>query len=578
VACRLFYRESERFPHPDPRLESADDSQRVHAFVFGKVCPPPDQDYPTNDPLAKARFWFETAFAVGGVSSLAGINGNWAAVVCSNSDGTVVLATDPFGIQKIYYTRLNSAVCFATHLPALGNIDVCCQVDRTGIAQFLHFLYVPSPRTALEGVSCVPIGKAVMVTRQGAEVRSLHSRIPDPFWRERCDGGTKRDSHEPLSHFDDILTSAVLERSAPIGRTAIFLSGGKDSSSLCIAASKIDPHRYLAVTVGFDDESVDESSDAALVAQHLGMDHIVLKFTVDDYVGALEDFLRAHGQPFGDPAGLPAYLAAKSLPPECEAILDGTGSDSYMGVPVTWFDEVYLTLPIVRYFALLLTRCVSDNVQGRVGGLIRRLGKPLREFSVSWDGWSEREIRRLFKMDARLTETELSRLVKLQAAAARHPVEFKTKVMCRIWEPDTVYRKTVQAANYLGLPVGFPLADTRLAGLFATLPDDLRLSRRTNKVLLRAHLSRYLPKRIVEKPKGSFVFSRDVLLRANKHGVLRKYLCDDASVRSGTMRTWQTSAAVRRYVRGDSTMNDRIYALLLLSVWLGQHSRKATRE
>jgi asparagine synthase (glutamine-hydrolysing) len=241
-----------------------------------------------------------------------------------------------------------------------------------------------------------------------------------------------------------------------------------------------------------------------------------------------------------------------------------------MGIPLDPIERVYLGVPFLRYLVRLLPSWAPYLLPGRIARQIRRFRRPVREFFVSWEGWSEQEIRALFVLDARLEETEMSRLSK--SPEAQDGVEFKTRAINRVWATDAPYRKIVQPANYLGIPIGFPLADSRLATFFSTLPEALCFRGRINKILLREYMSRHLPRRIVEKPKGSFVFSKDVLLRANKHAVLRKYLCDDASVRSGTTYIGQTSAAVRRYTEGKSALSGRIYALVLLRVWLGQHS------
>jgi asparagine synthase (glutamine-hydrolysing) len=569
VSCRLFYRESERLPESDPRLEQTDESQRVLAFVYGKVCPPPEIARMSNDSLRRARMCFEKVYGEGGIDALAGINGHWAAVICDNVAEAVVLSRDPFGSQDFYYAPLGSALCFATHLRALEDVSPCHRVDRTGIGQFLHFLYIPSPRTTLEGVHCVPVGKAVAVDRQGVSVRSLHLRIPDPFWRERPDERTETDMDEPLRRFDDTLVSAVGERTALTGRTAIFLSGGKDSASLCVAAAKVDPRRYLAVTVGFDDASVDESGDAAIVAQHLGIEHAILKFSADEYASALEDYVRVHGQPFANPAGLPTYLALKHLPAEVETVLDGSGNDAYMGLPLDYAERIYLSSPLLRGIARAIPHGALGLLPGRIGRGIRMLRTPIREIFVMWDGWSEQEIRDLFLLDPKLGQTEMSQLC--DSPEAQNGDEFKVRAYCRVWVPANDYPKFARPASYLGIPVCFPFSDSRLVSFFSTLPRSLCLGGGVNKVLLREYMTRHLPRRIVEKPKAGFVFRTDRFLRADNYAVLQRYLYD---VTSGSPRMAciePARDAVRRYLGGEVSLSTRLFALTFLSIWSGQH-------
>jgi asparagine synthase (glutamine-hydrolysing) len=514
-------------------------------------------------------------YAANGLDSLAGVNGNWVVAIRDNANKAIVLSRDPVGIQMLYYALHGSLLCYATHLSALQELGVATQVDRTSVAQFLHFLYVPSPRTAFEGVSCVPVGKAVVMNREGISFRPLHARAGARYWKERRGERAEIGAAQALNTFDDMLTSAVLDRTSPTGRTVIFLSGGKDSASLCVAAAKIDTRRYLAVTVGFADESVDESGDAAMVARHLRMDHIVLRFTPEELADALEDFARVHGQPLGDPAGLPLCLAVKRLPSDIEMILDGTGNDAYMGIPLRRAEDLYLKFPLIRILARLLPSSFSRLLPEGARSLLRKFRGPLGELFVTWDGWSENEVRELLSLDPRLCETEMSRLCS--AFAGGDGVELKTEAICRIWEPDTAYRKAAQSANYLDLPISYPFADSRLAGLFSTLPEAFCFRGRTSKVLLREYMSRHLPRRILEKPKGYFEFNTDTVLRVDRSGAARKFFADTMSHHRGVQMDEQISSIVRHYLRGDSSLRSRVYALALLSTWLElQSTRRAS--
>ena len=219
LSCCLFYRESERLPCPDARLESVADSQPVTAFVFGNVCLPHRYDCTSKDPLLRAGTYIETSYSQGGVESLAGINGNWVAAIRDNASESFVLSRDPVGIQVLYYTLYGQLLCFATHLSAFLELGSATQVDRTGVAQFLHFLYVPSPRTTFEGVSCVPVGKAVVMNREGISFRPLHSRGRARYWKEKRGERAEIGAGEALNTLDGMLTSAVLELTAPSGRT-----------------------------------------------------------------------------------------------------------------------------------------------------------------------------------------------------------------------------------------------------------------------------------------------------------------------------------------------------------------------
>lgn len=94
-----------------------------------------------------------------GEAAFARLNGIFALALASRRTGEVVLARDPMGVKPLIYSNDGTSLWFASELPALQALGAPVgSPDLVALAQFLTFLWVPSPRTPLTGVRSLPPG------------------------------------------------------------------------------------------------------------------------------------------------------------------------------------------------------------------------------------------------------------------------------------------------------------------------------------------------------------------------------------------------------------------------------------
>jgi asparagine synthase (glutamine-hydrolysing) len=565
--CRLYFRINERQPLPDKRFEKIVKESTCIAVISGLVCLPEDYTAPKSaDRQFLTRSYVEKQYNQSGPTSFASIDGNWAAVVYDINKKSILLARDCVGTHPLYYTVDDGIIYFSTALGALICGSLAREIDYKSLARFLRFLYIPTPLTAYKGIAAVPLRQVVEISYNAIRFHPIsmprHS-INGPLMDK---GKLKKITEESLVEFDKLLIASVEKRTARRGRTAIFLSGGKDSASLCVAASKINPEKYITITIGFGDQSVDESADASLVADHLGLKNYVLRFPDAAYPAKLNDYLRCHAQPFGDPAGFPLLLGTEKIPNDVEVVLDGTGNDIYMGIPASFKYQLYLYLPILGYIARLMPEGGLDSLapQKIVNG-IAFFRQPLRDLFLYWNAWSEADIEEIFGWPGEFTETELQRLCSRKKNWKA--LDLKTAVLCDIWEPDTAYRKVSCVCNYHNISARFPFTDGALARFFTKLPAELCYDGYKNKILLRKYIIKHLPRDIVNKPKGSFVFNPAAFLTQNNCDIIRTNITDDTLNGLSIQDKSSCYKLIEKFSNGHEKHTLRVFALFLLSYW-----------
>lgn len=512
-----------------------------------------------------------SAYRSKGATCFREINGLWAAVLWDCDQRQAYFVRDSIGGQTLYVAPLDGRIVFATDLRAFHASGMLRAVDMQAVAQFLHYLYVPAPRTFVEGCfavlpgSLLSIGTALRQEKYAAPRFVRGSKITSSI-------DSEHEMERQLPYFEEKLLAAVSDCIPESGRIALTLSGGKDSSVLAVALSKICPDRVVALTVGQSDARLNEVQDAALVCRTLGLAHQCYVPTDRDLAQGVIEFAKVQDQPIGDPAALPYFLGMSQLPDDCTVIIDGTGNDYYFGIPSEekglWHykRKVQLQTALGPLWPLFL-KALSFGPRG-----LRRLShswrKPVEESFVAWEGWSRAELTQLFGQDISFANTYLWQLMR--SADPEEWLALQTEVICSVWEPHAAYRKAIHFAHALGKSIRFPFTDNRLAQFVQGLPEPLKFKNGINKQILRAYMKKNLPHEIVEKPKRGFIFD---LNRLFENSI---YHWSDELNRAGLLQAmpgW-SPASIQELLRHHQQEPDnahsqhRLYALSLLATVL----------
>lgn len=523
----------------------------------------------SQTPVATTSAQLISDYAREGLGALRVLNGMWAAVMVDVASGAAIFARDVTGVETLYVSASGQQIAFASDLRLLARLGLCHQLDEQALAEFLHFLYVPAPRTAYRNICAVLPGHALKISTTGMQQQRF---APPRFVKGEPIGdatAVQQAIEQHLPGFEERLLTAVRQSLPRKGRVVLLLSGGKDSSALAIAASQVAPDRVTTLTVGALDAEVDESADAAALAAFLGLFHQTYTPSSDELVQGVQDMVLCQDQPFGDPASLPLFLALRSLPQDVTCIWDGTGNDYYFGsVRPSPLQRNQTAIRLKRLMPGILWQMFLRALSmgpARFRSQASEWGRPLAEVTASWCGWTLDELSGLCGREVSFSETSFWRLIETS-----DPADWETtytELMGTVWSPHAAFRKGVHLAHECGLAIRYPFIDNRLAEYVCHLPQDLKYQGYTNKILLRAYLAKYLPEKLLLKPKGSFVFGLNHLLQWN-NGEWPHTLHTKGSLQ--VLPHWSPSSIeqiLACYARNPVEFADRVYALCLLATW-----------
>jgi asparagine synthase (glutamine-hydrolysing) len=459
----------------------------------------------------------------------------------------------------MYYAFANGAFYFTSSLTCFSKLPF--EINPDAVSDFLHFLYVPAPGTIYKQVKAVLPGHVI----------SFHDNKIDQFAlspeadREKVYTHTAATEDEYLYGYETYLKKSILNACSNDQRAALFLSGGKDSSVLAIGIKEAGLRNVEAISMSYGDESIDECKDARVVAEHLGIPFRPIKFSPSTYFKHWKDFIKAIGQPFGDPATLPVYVTMKELNDHFDVYLDGTGNDRYMGITTTWQEDyawyLYRLFPGLRYIPW---KYLDFKSSYSLDVFLKAFSRQREEQFVSWKGWSAEEISKLMGIQPDWRDIPLYQKYRSVSSS----MNYKTATLCEIWEPEAAYRKTVQSASTLGKAIHFPFLDKELMTFSAELPSSLKHRDRTNKIILRMLQKKYLPSEILVKRKGVFNFPKEYILGAENNDFVYQLLSRDNLVKHGLIEPSFANKYVEDYINGNKNLEDRIWSLALLHSWL----------
>jgi asparagine synthase (glutamine-hydrolysing) len=346
-------------------------------------------------------------------------------------------------------------------------------------------------------------------------------------------------------------------------------------------------------THGFDSPRYDEAPQARAVAAHLGTDHTEHIVTAADAQAILPGLGRIYDEPFADPSQAPTLLVSEMARRHVTVCLTGDGGDEtfggyvrYPGAPRLW--RLIRSLPargrladlieaaplgaIDRGFFLLAPLARDYATRGKVGPSVRRLAAFLPAssldelYELTMTAWPNPDL--LLKDPPPQGACWRPRAPALKDDFAR--MQWRDSVD---YLPGDILTKVDRASMAHGLETRAPLLDPRIAAFAWRAPVGMRIKGGKTKWLLRQVLRRYLPAELVERPKLGF----SPPLHAWLTGALRDWaqsLISPARIaRQGVLEPGPIEGVWRRYLGGDSSVDHRVWTLLMFQSWMDARGR-----
>ena len=483
----------------------------------------------------------------------------------------LVLARDRYGIKPLYYRAENGGLEFASELRSLPRGEI----DLDALEAFLAFNSIPAPLTIFRDARKLPPGHVLVWAGGQTRLERYARPAPAPVSELRED-----DEAELLEELRGRLRDSVrahLLADVPVG---VLLSGGIDSSALAALAAQETGEPVRTFSIGFEERSFDELSDARLVAERYGTHHreLVLRPDAALLLPALAD---AFDEPFADSSALPTYLVSQLAAEDVKVALSGEGGDELFGGYYTYVADLLaqrvgglagLARPVVERLPSSSARASFDYKAKR---FVRGAHLPPLERHHAW--------KEIFSPEARAELTgrrhgfdpvDLYRERFAETVGAELLARLQD-VDLGIYLVDDLLVKTDRASMAHSLEARVPFLDPAVTSFAFSLPAKHRVNGFRKKVLLRKAVAPLVPEQIVRGKKRGFSIPAAAWLRGDLEPFARETLSAETVGRQGYFDPQAVARVLDRHVRGEEDLSRQLWGLLAFTLW---HERHVERE
>ena len=510
------------------------------------------------------------------------------------------LVRDRMGEKPLYYGWMKKNFMFGSELKALQvHPDWECRVDDGGLALFMRHGYIPAPRSIYVGIRKLLPGTLIRIKLASLIVGSVPP--PQAYWsmRKTAERGLEAPSAgnegELTEQLDCLLRDAVsmqMVSDVPVGA---FLSGGIDSSTIVALMQAQSARPIKTFTVGFHENEFNEAEHGRAVAKHIGTDHTEWYVTADEAMATIPELPTMFDEPFADSSQIPTHLVARLARKHVIVSLSGDGGDELFGGYSRYFEAEAIwnrirgvPLPIRRLLASL-AQCVParawDTLIGLVPCLHRhpmfkarpgdRVQKLASVLSVATpDELNLRLLTHWTEDGLVLKQDSGNRLTDL--AGEDGSLSFIDRMMLLdsvTYPPDDILVKVDRASMSIGLESRVPFLDHRVVEFAWSLPQFMKTRGQQGKWILRKLLDRYVPRKLIDRPKMGFGVPIEAWLRGPLRDWAEGLLNGGRLSADGYLDAKVIRHRWHEHLTGVRNWQHQLWDVLMFQAWLKEQKR-----
>ena len=504
------------------------------------------------------------------------LNGMFAFALWDLRKKKLLIARDRFGEKPLFYGVFDGKLVFASEPKVLlENPSVKAGINLEALRQYLSFDYVPAPHSIYEGISKLPA--AHLLTLENGQVKTRR------YWSLSFEKPAHKPSFKEASkELGELLADSVRMRLVSDVPLGILLSGGVDSSTVAAFATQFSSEKVKTFSIGFEEDSFDESRYAREVAHHLGTEHYEDKLSVETAAELISGIGKWLDEPLSDGSLLPTFLLSRFVRQHVTVALGGDGGDEiFAGYPMYYghkMARVYESIP----------RFVRN---GMIEPMVNSL--PVSTKNLSFDYRAKRFVAGSkydtvtrhhswfgsFSLDAQdelLTDRvkdaahgdvyrDAKKLLKL--CDAEEQIEQMQFLDMNFYLAEDILTKVDRASMAVSLEVRAPFLDHRVAQFAASLPLEYKLNGSNGKYILKKTIENLLPRNVTRRPKKGFGIPIAEWLKGRLNPLVRDLLAPERLKKQDLFDADFVQTLLREHEQNTANHNKQLWTLLVFQLW-----------
>lgn len=455
------------------------------------------------------------AYESWGDKCLERFNGMFAFAIYDTSSRKLFAARDRIGVKPFYFYAKDGLLIFASEIKAILASELFqAAPDYDSIITPTRFQI--SPHTGFKNIHKLQPAHYLVFESGRLDIKR--------YWNIELSDSDLFKEEVAINDFDELLSDAVrlqMVADVPVG---VLLSGGLDSSIISALMKRNTAHDIHSFTIKFAEKDrkfermPDDSFYAKQVAQQFDLRHHEFEIS-PDVTQLLPKMVWHLDEPLTDPAAINTYLISKAARENgIVVLLNGMGGDEIFGGYrkhlACLLAEQYET-----YMPFFLRRAVDALVEALPTATSTRAFRTIR-WAKRFISFSYPPFERFIASDLSLdachfaqmfdTDLQYEQTYYYQSQKKRFEnqnISYLTQ-MClndtNVFLPEHNLTYSDKACMAIGVESRPALTDHRIVEFMFKMPPASRIKGVTQKYLLKKVAERYLPKRIVYRPKAPF--------------------------------------------------------------------------
>ena len=504
------------------------------------------------------------------------INGMFAISLWDSARKRLILARDRFGEKPLYYGVFDGKLVYASEPKSiLVHPSVKAELDLDALRHYLSFDYVPAPMSIYKGIYKLPAAHILIV--ENGEVRTRR------YWNlDFHKNGNVPSIEKAASELRELLSDAVRMRLVSDVPLGILLSGGIDSSTVAAFATQHATEKVKTFSIGFEEDSFDESRYARLVAKHLNTEHFEDRLSAEKAGDLISEIGQWLDEPLSDGSLIPTYLLARFVRQHVTVALGGDGGDElFAGYPMYVAHKMAAVYGAVPGF---LRRGVIEPVVNAL---------PVSTSNMSFDYKAKRFVRAShldpvarhhtwfgsFSIEQQhdlLTREIISQTSgdiyrgardTLNLIDSTNEIERMQFLDINFYMAEDILTKVDRAAMAVSLETRAPFLDPRVGQFAASIPVDYKLRGRKGKYILKQAVKDLLPREILSRPKKGFGIPIAEWLKGRLNPLLHDMLAPHKLNQQGIFNAERVQRLIREHESNAASHHKELWTLLVFQLW-----------
>jgi asparagine synthase (glutamine-hydrolysing) len=526
--------------------------------------------------------------------TLENLVGMYAIALYDSVEKVLYLVRDRMGEKPLYYGWNNGVFLFGSELKAIKSFPgFSGVVDRSALALYLQYDYVPAPFSIYKGIKKLPQGSYIKIKMNSGRWDSKQILDPIEYWSLKdvalsgqSNTSKKSNEHKLIDKLDDVLSESIEQQMISDVPLGVFLSGGVDSSLVASLMQKNSMDKIQTYTVGFNERSYNEAEYAKKVALHLGTEHTELYVSPEQAIKVIPKLPLIYDEPFADSSQIPTFLVSEMAKKHVTVAISGDGGDELFGgynrytMACKIWKNVEKTPFFVRKALSKGITSVSPRMWDNLGSIIPQrlnIAHPGDKAYKFADILLASEIGDVYNRLVSHWENSCDIVIgcnninkpiyESHFINDEHNMMFLDSVT---YLPDDILTKVDRASMASSLETRAPFLNHKVVEFAWNLPLDIKIRDSKGKWIVRKVLDKYVPNKLIDRPKMGFGIPIDSWLR----GPLKDWaesLLDESRLKSeGFFHPEPIRKIWAEHLSKQGNWHHHLWSILMFQAWLEQ--------